>query len=102
MALSTIATTSWLGLHYIDTENRKRLALEEKNRALAELKVLRGVMPICSNCKRIRDGKDSWNQLESYIRDHSEAEFTHGLCPECVNRLYGEEFAEELPRRRST
>jgi PAS domain S-box-containing protein len=60
-------------------------SLEE---ALAKVKTLSGFLPICSSCKRIRDDKGYWNQIESYIRDHSEAEFTHSLCPGCANKLY--------------
>jgi len=53
-----------------------------------ELKILRGLMPICSYCKKIRDDKGYWNQIEAYISDHSEAEFSHGICQECVKKYY--------------
>lgn len=53
-----------------------------------EVKTLRGLIPICSNCKKIRDDKGVWNQLEIYIRDHSDAKFSHGVCPECMSLLY--------------
>lgn len=58
--------------------------------ALAEVRVLGGLIPICANCKKIRDDRGFWNQLEAYIRDHSEATFTHGICPDCINTLYPE------------
>jgi hypothetical protein len=58
--------------------------------AVAKIKTLRGLLPICSSCKKIRDDKGYWNQIESYIRDHSEAEFTHGICPKCAKKLYPE------------
>ncbi len=61
--------------------------------ALAEIKSLRGILPICSNCKKIRNDRGSWEQIEVYIRGHSEAEFSHGLCPECMKKLYPE-FSE--------
>jgi len=68
--------------------------LIENNRkledALSQVKLLSGFLPICSSCKRIRDDKGYWNQIESYIRDHSEAEFSHGICPECAKKLYPE------------
>ena len=51
-------------------------------------KALKGLLPICTSCKKIRDDQGYWNQLEIYIREHSEAEFTHGLCPECVKKFY--------------
>jgi len=53
-----------------------------------ELKVLRGILPICASCKKIRDDKGYWAQIESYIREHSEAEFSHSLCPDCAKKLY--------------
>jgi hypothetical protein len=56
--------------------------------ALENVKILRGFIPICASCKKIRDDKGYWNQIEVYIRDHSEAEFTHGICPECMKKLY--------------
>lgn len=54
----------------------------------AEVKSLQGIIPICANCKKIRDDKGYWKQIESYLREHSEAEFTHGICPECTKELY--------------
>jgi PAS domain S-box-containing protein len=59
--------------------------------AIAKLKVLRGLLPICASCKKIRTSSGSWQQLERYIREHSEAEFTHGLCPDCEQRLQAAE-----------
>jgi PAS domain S-box-containing protein len=55
---------------------------------VAEMRRLRGLLPICASCKNIRDDKGYWNQIEVYIRDHSEAEFSHSICPECVKKLY--------------
>ncbi len=63
--------------------------------AMAEVKTLRGIIPICSSCKKIRDDQGLWNQIETYIRDHSEAEFSHGICPECMEKLYPE-FVEKI------
>ncbi|MCP4763450.1 MAG: ABC transporter ATP-binding protein [archaeon] len=59
--------------------------------ALNEIKTLKGIVPICSNCKKIRDDKGYWNLLEIFIEKHSEASFSHGICPECSNELYGKE-----------
>lgn len=58
--------------------------------ALKNVKVLKGLIPICASCKKIRDDKGYWNHLESYIKVHSDADFTHGLCPECTKKLYPE------------
>ncbi|MCU0410934.1 MAG: hypothetical protein MUF82_00175 [Bacteroidetes bacterium] len=57
--------------------------------ALVNIKVLGGLIPICANCKKIRDDKGYWNNLERYIHEHSEAKFSHSLCPECMEKLYG-------------
>jgi len=63
--------------------------------ALKKLKVLSGLLPICASCKKIRDDKGYWNQLEEYIRDHSEADFSHSLCPECARKLYPELYGSD-------
>ena len=71
---------------------RAQAALQQRNatlqRALAEIRQLRGILPICAHCKKIRDDQGYWHQLEAYIRDHSEADFSHGICPECLHKLY--------------
>jgi hypothetical protein len=56
--------------------------------ALEHIKTLRGIVPICANCKKIRDDQGYWKQVEEYVRDHSEAEFSHGICPACMEKLY--------------
>lgn len=63
----------------------KNLALED---ALAEIKTLRGILPICSHCKQIRDDQGYWHKIESYIQSHSEAAFSHGVCPDCIEKYY--------------
>lgn len=68
-------------------EERERL-IGELQRALSEVKTLSGFLPICSSCKKIRDDKGYWNQIEAYLRDHSEAQFSHSVCPECAKKLY--------------
>jgi PAS domain S-box-containing protein len=57
--------------------------------ALAEVKTLSGLLPICASCKRIRDDKGDWQQMEYYVSDHTDASFSHGICPECMKKLYG-------------
>jgi hypothetical protein len=66
--------------------------------ALADVKVLSGLLPICASCKRIRSDKGYWEQIEAYIRDHSEARFSHGLCPSCIRLLYPEQADKVLGR----
>ena len=64
--------------------------------ALSEVKNLSGLLPICASCKKIRDDKGYWKQVEVYIGEHSEAEFSHGICPDCMKELYPEFYREEL------
>ena len=68
-------------------KDRERLIRDLRD-ALSKVKKLSGFLPICASCKRIRDDKGYWNQIESYIRDHSEIDFSHGICPECAQKLY--------------
>jgi ABC-type multidrug transport system fused ATPase/permease subunit len=83
------------------TISKRKQAEKEREKLIAELqdavtkiKTLRGLLPICSSCKKIRDDKGYWKQIESYIRDHSEAEFTHSMCPICAKKFYPELFQE--------
>jgi len=64
--------------------------IQELPEALDRVKQLSGLLPICASCKKIRDDKGYWTQIEAYVRDHSEAEFSHGICPECEKKLYPE------------
>lgn len=79
-----------------DITDRKKLESEREQMidnlkvALADVKTLSGLLPICSSCKKIRDDKGYWNQIEVYIRDHSEADFSHSICPDCARKLYPE------------
>jgi len=67
----------------------------ELNIALSEVKTLKGLLPICSSCKKIRDDNGYWSQIESYIRAHSHAEFTHSICPACAKNLYPDIFKDK-------
>lgn len=67
-------------------EDEKNTLITELHAALAEVKTLKGIIPICSYCKKIRDDEGVWKQLEAYIYSHSSAEFSHGLCPECYKK----------------
>ena len=70
--------------------NQERVLNESLKRTLAEVKVLEGLLPICAQCKKIRNEKGAWQQLESYIQFHSGAQFTHGMCPDCGKKLLAE------------
>lgn len=98
--MSLAGRRMWSGV-ILDITERKRIEIErdqlfrELQAALAEVKVLSGFLPICSSCKKIRDDKGYWNQLESYISEHSEAQFTHGVCPECAGKMLAD-FREAM------
>ena len=85
----------------IEIKERKRAQIEKDNLivelkdALSEVKTLSGLLPICASCKKIRDDHGYWNQIESYIRDHSKVEFSHSICPECAKKLYPEIYKEK-------
>jgi hypothetical protein len=80
----------------IEMENRKRAQIQkdkliiELKDALKKVKTLSGMLPICASCKKIRDDKGYWNQIEGYIQSHSDAEFSHGICPDCAKKLFSE------------
>jgi PAS domain S-box-containing protein len=74
-------------------EQERENLIEELQEALAKVKTLSGLLPICAACKKIRDSEGDWNQIEVYIQEHSDAAFTHGFCPECAERLYPEIFS---------
>jgi PAS domain S-box-containing protein len=86
-----------------DITDRKMVELErerliaELTDALAQLKTLKGLLPICSSCKKIRDDRGYWNTLELYIMEHSDAEFTHGICPDCIRKYFPEACEEDVP-----
>lgn len=74
-------------------------ALEARNRdlreALANVKTLHGLLPICGSCKKVRDDAGYWHQVEEYLSAHSEVDFSHGLCPDCMKRLFPEYYEED-------
>jgi len=72
-----------------ESTERARL-IQELQKALANVKSLSGLLPICAGCKKIRDDNNYWHQVESYVQKHSEATFTHGLCPDCIKKYYPE------------
>lgn len=72
-------------------EKKRETTIEQLNQALEEVNTLSGLIPICAKCKKIRDDHGYWNQIESYIESHSEAEFSHGLCQDCSDVLYGDQ-----------
>ncbi len=75
-------------------ERELRRSNEELQQALREVKVLKGLVPICASCKKIRNDQGFWQQLEEYLQQHSEAEFSHGLCTPCIKKLYPGVYAD--------
>ncbi len=80
------------GLKQMEAEREKLIAgLRE---ALAKINTLKGLIPICAWCKKVRDDKGYWNEIETYVKEHSEADFTHGICPECLKGLQDKEVRQ--------
>jgi hypothetical protein len=77
-----------------DVTERKKIEVERENlilqlqSAAEHIRTLKGILPICSSCKKVRDDKGYWQQVEAYVTRHTEATFTHGICPDCMARLY--------------
>lgn len=92
-ALAALGVLAIVGLVRMRTRHLSRRASELQRgiqEALAKLRFLNGLLPICASCKKIRDDRGYWNEVDCYVREHSEAEFSHGICPECLTRLYPE------------
>jgi len=73
--------------------------INELTEALRKIRTLNGLVPICASCKKIRDDQGYWNDVESYVAEHSEAEFSHGICPDCMKKLYPEEYERILKKK---
>jgi hypothetical protein len=97
-SLSFMILSALLGLFWgriRQTDKEKSAAIIELHKALDEVKTLSGFLPICASCKNIRDDKGYWNQIEAYISEHSDAEFSHGICPGCAKKLYPDIYDAE-------
>jgi len=84
-----------LGRSILYAIERKKLLIQLEHSA-REIGKLRGILPICASCKKIRDDKGYWTQVEVYISDHSETEFSHGICPDCAVKIYPRYFKKEV------
>ena len=80
-----------------EAEAERKKMIQELHETLAQVRSLRGLLPICSSCKKIRDEKGHWQALETYISGHSQAEFSHSICPSCAQRLYSEFMDNQKP-----
>jgi len=81
-------------------EEKKDALISELKAAMSKVQMLSGLLPICASCKKIRDDRGYWNRIESYIRSHSEAEFSHGICPDCAKELYPELHKNDPKKKR--
>ncbi|WDP91111.1 MAG: hypothetical protein HUN04_15975 [Desulfobacter sp.] len=93
-AFLIFAIRRWHELALIQTMLSRRN--EELEAALTEITQLRGILPICSKCKQIRDDEGYWHQVDLYITKHSDAKFTHSICPDCARELYPELFEKQV------
>lgn len=88
-----------------ELEKSRDKLINELQAAMGTIKQLTGLLPICSQCKRIRNEDGSWQEIEEYVHDHSEADFTHGICPECVRKMYpdiADSVLEKHPHKKSS
>lgn len=85
-----------VGRRMIELQEKLADHLAELRDALDHVKTLRGIVPICASCKRIRDDQGYWKQVEAYVREHTNAEFSHGICPECAAKLYPEYYKAQV------
>ena len=99
-----IATDLESGLNYVDgvfseitdrkeAEKERETLIQRLHLALSQVKTLQGLLPICASCKKIRDDKGYWERIEIYIRNHTEAKFSHSICPDCARNLYPEIYS---------
>ncbi len=86
--IADIRSTVEMALYKGKMEEERRTLGQKLEDALAEIKTFRGFIPICANCKDIRDEEGNWKQMEVYVRDRTEAEFSHALCPKCAPKFY--------------
>ena len=87
-----------VGVHMLALQKSLAERVEELEQALSQVNQLQGMLPICSYCKKIRDDQNYWQKVENYISDHTDVKFSHGICPDCYERVI-QEFEEEKQNR---
>ena len=80
-----------VGLYRANLENQREVLIKDLQEAMSKIKTLSGLIPICAWCKKIRDDQGYWQTVEQYVKEHSQAEFTHGMCPECQKKYMPED-----------
>lgn len=101
-SLLMVAGVAWIAPIFRsmkDLHDRQEKLIEELREAAANINTLKGLLPICSACKKIRDDRGYWSQIETYLGRHSEAEFSHSICPECAEKLYGHREGKREKRK---
>jgi PAS domain S-box-containing protein len=82
-------------------EKEREKLIRKLQKSLAEIKTLRGILPICCHCKKVRDDKGYWEQVDVYINKHSEADISHGICPECLKKHYPDAYKKILRKKQT-
>ena len=96
-----LRATIEMALYKHQMEQEKEALLNELREALDKVKTLSGLLPMCAKCKKIRDDKGYWKQIEEYIQAHSDAQFSHAVCPQCSDELYGhQEWYQKMKSHR--
>ena len=90
--MNIFSTRAAMELERLRAEKEREKLIKDLQTTLDEIKTLRGILPICSYCKKIRDDQGAWDRVEAYICAHSEVEFSHGICPECYQKYENGDF----------
>ncbi len=95
--LAPFLTVAWLTAHYMLLLTRDRAQAARRRQLAAEVRVLEGLLPICTFCKKIRNDQGGWEPVEHYIEDHTSAKLSHGMCPECIKKWTAEAGPSDKP-----
>jgi len=87
-----------VGRRMVEMQDALAAKIEELRQAIGQIKTLRGIVPICANCKKIRNDQGYWDMVEDYVSHHTEAQFSHSICPECLKRLYPDFVRDKPPK----
>jgi DNA-binding response OmpR family regulator len=86
-----------VGMRILELQSALAERVRELEEALASVRVLRGLLPICSYCKKVRDDRNYWQQVETYVSEHTDARFSHGICPDCYEKVVKPQMEQALP-----
>jgi sigma-B regulation protein RsbU (phosphoserine phosphatase) len=91
-----------VGVRMVELQNSLAQRVKELQAALSQVKQLQGILPICSHCNKIRDDQNYWQKVESYVSEHSEAQFSHSICPDCYEQIVQPQLEQMMRQRPST